>query len=200
MFYKELLLLLLLLLLLFVTFIQGIYKYIPEINHVSRVYNVAATLWFQFMVPVMLFPKINVSYFYLFSSFVVWILLFRLFFLFIAVSRVSRECRIHCSIAPLTTIRLCETGFARCTECPVRGFETTTSDASGALRHGCLLPLSSFLCHFAACTITTTCSIIKDIRNSGNFYILIILQFSIQFQSTFIIISKKIVNKMGMYN
>ena len=50
MFYKQLLLLLL------VTFIPGIYKYIPETNHVSRVYSVAATLWLQFMVPVMLFP------------------------------------------------------------------------------------------------------------------------------------------------
>jgi steroid 5-alpha reductase family enzyme len=38
------LLLLLLLLLLFITFIWCIYNYIPETNHVSRVYNVSAVL------------------------------------------------------------------------------------------------------------------------------------------------------------
>jgi hypothetical protein len=131
MFYKELLLLLLLLLLL-VTFIHGIYKYIPETNHVSRVYSVAATLWLQFMVPaVMLFPKTNISYFYSFSSFVVWVLLIRLFFLFIAVPRVSRECKVHCSLALLAKIRLCENGFAsfhfRCSWSPsARLFITIT--------------------------------------------------------------------------
>jgi hypothetical protein len=41
---------------------------IPETNHVSRVYNVAAVLQLQFMVHVMLFPTINVLYFYI-SSF-----------------------------------------------------------------------------------------------------------------------------------
>jgi hypothetical protein len=29
---------------------QGIFNYIPEINHVPRVYNVAAILWLRFMV------------------------------------------------------------------------------------------------------------------------------------------------------
>ena len=37
-------LLLLLLLLLVTTFVQGIYNYIPETNHISRVYSVAAIL------------------------------------------------------------------------------------------------------------------------------------------------------------
>jgi hypothetical protein len=37
-------LLLLLLLLLFITFMQGVYNYIPETNRVSRVCNVAAIL------------------------------------------------------------------------------------------------------------------------------------------------------------
>jgi hypothetical protein len=40
----------LLLLLLFIIFMQGIYNYIPETNNVSRVYNVTAILWIQFMV------------------------------------------------------------------------------------------------------------------------------------------------------
>jgi hypothetical protein len=34
----------LLLLLLLITFMQGIYNYMPEINHISKVYNVAAIL------------------------------------------------------------------------------------------------------------------------------------------------------------
>jgi hypothetical protein len=52
----------LLLLLLFITFMQCICNHIPETNHVSRVSNVAATSWLQFMVHEMLrlyyyFPK-----------------------------------------------------------------------------------------------------------------------------------------------
>jgi len=42
--YSALLLLLLLLLLLVVTFMHGIYNYIPETNHVSAVYSVATIL------------------------------------------------------------------------------------------------------------------------------------------------------------
>jgi hypothetical protein len=34
---------------------QGIYNYIPETNHVSRVYSVAAVLYLQFVLHVMLF-------------------------------------------------------------------------------------------------------------------------------------------------
>jgi hypothetical protein len=38
---------------------QGIYKYIPETNHVYRVYRVAAVLYLQFVPQVMLFrPEI----------------------------------------------------------------------------------------------------------------------------------------------
>jgi hypothetical protein len=47
-----------------------IYNYPREIYHISRVYDVAAILWLQFMVGlhVMLFPLTNVLYFYI-SSF-----------------------------------------------------------------------------------------------------------------------------------
>jgi len=38
-----------------ITFMQGIYNYIPETNHVYRVYSVAALLYLQFMLHVMLF-------------------------------------------------------------------------------------------------------------------------------------------------
>jgi hypothetical protein len=42
-----------------ITFMQGIYNYIPETNHVSRVCNVAAILYLQFMLHVMLFRMWN---------------------------------------------------------------------------------------------------------------------------------------------
>jgi hypothetical protein len=38
-----------------ITFMQGIYNYIPETNHVSRVHGVAAVLCIQFVLHVMLF-------------------------------------------------------------------------------------------------------------------------------------------------
>jgi len=42
-----------------ITFMQSIYNYIPETNHVSRVYRVAAVLYLQFVLHVMLFrPEI----------------------------------------------------------------------------------------------------------------------------------------------
>jgi len=38
-----------------ITFMQGIYNYIPETNHVFRVHSVAAVLYLQFVLHVMLF-------------------------------------------------------------------------------------------------------------------------------------------------
>ena len=38
-----------------ITFMRGIYNYIPETNHVSRAYSVAAILYLQFVLHVMLF-------------------------------------------------------------------------------------------------------------------------------------------------
>jgi len=42
------------------TFIQDIYCCIPETNRVSRVYSVAAVLYLQFGVQVMLFRMLNI--------------------------------------------------------------------------------------------------------------------------------------------
>jgi len=39
------------------TFMQGIYNYIPQTNHVSSLYCVAAVLYLQFVLYVMLFCK-----------------------------------------------------------------------------------------------------------------------------------------------
>ena len=41
------------------TYMQGIYNYIPETNHVSRVHNVAAVLHLQSVLHVMLFRSRN---------------------------------------------------------------------------------------------------------------------------------------------
>jgi hypothetical protein len=40
---------------------KDIYSYIPETNHVYRVYNVAAVLYLQFVLHVMLFRVLNIS-------------------------------------------------------------------------------------------------------------------------------------------
>jgi hypothetical protein len=53
--------------------VQGIYNYIPETNHVSKVWSVAAILWLQFMVHVMQFPMTNVLYLYISTSRVMWV-------------------------------------------------------------------------------------------------------------------------------
>ena len=44
---------------------QGIYNYIPETNHASRVYSFAAILYLKFMLYVMPFPMLNVLCFYI---------------------------------------------------------------------------------------------------------------------------------------
>jgi hypothetical protein len=46
-------------------FYGGIYNYISETNHFCRVYSVAAALCLQFMLHIMLFPFLNVMYFYI---------------------------------------------------------------------------------------------------------------------------------------
>jgi hypothetical protein len=46
---------------------QGIYNYMPETNHVSTVCSVAAILYLQFMVHIIIFPMLNIFYIYLYS-------------------------------------------------------------------------------------------------------------------------------------
>jgi hypothetical protein len=48
-----------------ISFMQGIYTYIPETNHVPREYTVAAFLLLLFMVPISLVPALAVLYFYI---------------------------------------------------------------------------------------------------------------------------------------
>jgi hypothetical protein len=50
--------------------IKGIYNHIPQTTYVSKVYNVAAVLWLQFMIYVVLFLIINGLYFYIITVYV----------------------------------------------------------------------------------------------------------------------------------
>jgi hypothetical protein len=66
---RELLSILLLLLLLFITFIQGVYNYMLEINHAFKVHNIAGIQLLQFTLQVMLFIELKdmLSYYYYYS-------------------------------------------------------------------------------------------------------------------------------------
>jgi hypothetical protein len=48
-----------------ISFMQGIYTYIPKTNHASKQYNVAAILSLLFMVPISLVPALALMYFYI---------------------------------------------------------------------------------------------------------------------------------------
>jgi hypothetical protein len=50
-----LLLLFIIIIILHITFLQGIYNYVPETDHVSRVYSVAAVLYLQSVLCIILF-------------------------------------------------------------------------------------------------------------------------------------------------
>ena len=49
----------------FITFMQGIYNYIYVTNPISMVYSVAPAPYLQYMLQVMLFPMLNILYFYI---------------------------------------------------------------------------------------------------------------------------------------
>jgi hypothetical protein len=48
-----------------ISFMQGIYTYIPEINPVPKEYNVTAILSLLFMVPISLVPVLTQMHFYI---------------------------------------------------------------------------------------------------------------------------------------
>jgi len=54
-FYFIIIIIIIIVIIIFVISVQGIYNYIPETNHVSRVYSVAAVLYLQSVLHVMLF-------------------------------------------------------------------------------------------------------------------------------------------------
>ena len=51
-----------------ITIMQVIYNYIPETHHVASVYSVAALLYLQSVLHVMLLPMLNDLYFYISTS------------------------------------------------------------------------------------------------------------------------------------
>ena len=51
-----------------ISFMQGIYTYIPETNYVPREYSVTAILLLLFMVHITLFAMLNILYFYISTS------------------------------------------------------------------------------------------------------------------------------------
>jgi hypothetical protein len=48
-----------------ISFMQGIYTYNPDTNHVPKEYNVAAILSLLFMAPISLAPALVLMYFYI---------------------------------------------------------------------------------------------------------------------------------------
>jgi hypothetical protein len=48
-----------------ITIMQGVYNYTPETHHVGSVHSVAAVLYLQSLLHVMLLPMLNVLYFYI---------------------------------------------------------------------------------------------------------------------------------------
>jgi hypothetical protein len=43
----------------FIIFMQSMYNFMPETNHVSRVYSIAAILYLQIVLHVMLFRRLS---------------------------------------------------------------------------------------------------------------------------------------------
>jgi hypothetical protein len=58
--FKPAIYIIIIIIIIIITFMQGIYKYIPETNHVSRVYSVADLMYLQFLLYVMLVHILNV--------------------------------------------------------------------------------------------------------------------------------------------
>ena len=57
--YEVIIIIIIIIIIIFITFMQGIYNYIPETDSVSTVYSVAAVLYVQFVLHVMLFLPWN---------------------------------------------------------------------------------------------------------------------------------------------
>ena len=53
-------LIIIIIIIIIITFMHGMHHCISETNHVSRVYNIAAILWLQSVVDVVLLPMLNV--------------------------------------------------------------------------------------------------------------------------------------------
>jgi hypothetical protein len=72
-----------------ISFMQGIYTYIPETNHVPKEYNVAAILTLLFMAPISLVPMLSLMYFYISPIIIIIIMLLLLLLLLLLLSLVT---------------------------------------------------------------------------------------------------------------
>jgi hypothetical protein len=61
----EIIIIIIIIIIIVISFMQGIYTYIPETNYVPREYSVAAILLLLFMVFISLVPVLNLLYFYI---------------------------------------------------------------------------------------------------------------------------------------
>ena len=60
----EIIIIIIIIIITIISFMQGIYTYIPETNHVPREHSVSDILSLLFMVPISLVPALAVLYFY----------------------------------------------------------------------------------------------------------------------------------------
>ena len=65
MLYGKVRLIIIIIIIIIISFMQGIYTYIPETNYVLREYSVAAILLLLFMVLISLVAVLNLLYFYI---------------------------------------------------------------------------------------------------------------------------------------
>ena len=59
---KVIIIIITIIIVLVITFMSGIYNYVPETNHFYRVYSFAAVLYLQFVLRIMLFRLWNMFY------------------------------------------------------------------------------------------------------------------------------------------
>jgi hypothetical protein len=79
-----------------ISFIQGIYTYIPETNHVPKQYNVAAILSLLFMVPISLASALALMYL-LYQHFLMYVCIFLIYLLACSITLVisNTTCYLH---------------------------------------------------------------------------------------------------------
>jgi len=63
--YSSIIIIIIIIIIIVISFIQGIFTYIPETNYVPREYSVAAILLLLSMVLISLVPVLNLLYFYI---------------------------------------------------------------------------------------------------------------------------------------
>jgi hypothetical protein len=79
----------------FSSYMQGIYTYIPETNHVPRDYTVAAILSLLFMVPISPVPALALVYFYVIIIIIIIIIIVVVVVVVVVVVEFSSKYTVH---------------------------------------------------------------------------------------------------------